>query len=399
MLLIWKIFGWISFGLLSVVLAVYCGYFLYVRRKVRKSAFYGNEEAFAPKITVVVPTYNEELTIRKKLENLCKQTYPTDLMEIIMIDSNSRDHTVKIARDYGRCNQQLNLRIIVENERRGKSRAINKAFSSASPESEVLIMTDVDAVLKEDAIEKAVSRFSDPEIGAVSGMQVLLNPDESGATKSAAVYNRFWVRLRIGESAIDSTPVFSGELAAYRANLTKGMKVREDLNADDSQLAIMVRRKGYRSIRDAEIVFYEYAPPDLSSSQIQKVRRGQGLSRLFWYNRDMIFRKEHGEFGLVIFPVNFFAHLISPFVVPIGIISGLVFLLGLLQSWITLWFVFGVSAVLVLDHLLLRRKLTYIAWTFLEFQMILLKGILLFLSGKSLHKWQKVESIRAKFHH
>ena len=395
MLLVWEIFGFVSFTLFSFVIAIYIGYYLYISRT---KLVNGNSDSFTPRITVVVPTYNEEATIREKLENLCNQTYPTNLMEIIIIDSDSKDSTVKIAEDYMRRHPQLDIRIITENERKGKSQAINKAFSCASLESEILLMTDVDAVLKEDAIQKAVSRFIDPEIGAISGMQVLLNANESREARSATIYNRFWVKLRIGESAVDSTPVFSGELAAYRADLIRGMKLRENLNADDSQLAFMVRRKGYRCIRDPKVIYYEYAPPDWSSSQTQKVRRGQGLSRLFWYNKDMMFRKEYGKFGRVIFPVNFFAHVISPFLVLLSLVFGLVFLFGFVfQSNFVLWVVLAVSAIFLLDNLLLRRKFMYVAWTFFEYQTILLKGILLFLFGTSLHKWQKVESVRAKF--
>jgi len=392
MLLILKIFGLVSFTLFSFTIAFYSGYYFYISRKKRLK---GARSNFTSRITVVIPTYNEEATIRKKLENLCNQTYPASLMETIVIDSNSEDNTVKIAEDCMRCHPQLNMTIITENERKGKSEAINKAFSCASPQSEILLMTDVDAFLKEDAIEKVVSRFVDPEIGAVSGMQVLLNERESRESKSAAIYNHFWVKLRLGESVIDSTPVFSGELAAYRADLIRGMKIRENLNADDSQLAIMVRRKGYRCIRDPETIYYEYAPPDFSSNQTQKVRRGQGLSRLFWYNKDMIFRKKYGKFGRVILPANFFAHLISPFLVLLSLVFGFVFFFGLVfQSKLVLWVILAISTIFLSDLFLLRNKFMHIVWAFLEYQMLLLKGILLFLFGMSLHKWQKVESIR-----
>ena len=393
---VWEISGFASMTLFSFVITIYIGYYLYISRKKLDS---GNNSSFTPKITVVVPTFNEEATIKKKLENLCNQTYPTNLMEIIVIDSNSKDSTVKIAEDYIRCHPQLNMKIITENERRGKSHAINKAFSRASPKSEILLMTDVDAILKEDAIEKTVCRFVDPEIGAVSGMQALLNADESGVTKSEALYNRFWVKLRIGESAIDSTPVFSGELAAYRANLISEMKLRENMNADDGQLAVMTRRKGYRCIRVPDAIFYEYAPPDWGSVQIQKVRRGQGLSRLFWYNKGMMFRRKYGKFGLVILPVNFFAHLISPFLVLLSVVFGLVFLFFsfVFASEFVLWALLAVSIIILLDQLTLRGKFMNVAWAFFVYQMILIEGILLFLFGRSLHKWQKVESIRAKF--
>jgi cellulose synthase/poly-beta-1,6-N-acetylglucosamine synthase-like glycosyltransferase len=399
MFALWQIFALVTFALASFISLIYCGYYFYVSKCAKKQVN-RNEDDFTTRITVVIPTYNEEATIKKKLENLRKQTYPIDLTEIIVIDSNSKDDTVKITRDFMRSHPELIMKIIREDERRGKSVAINKAFSCASPQSEILLMTDVDALLEENAIKKVISRFVNPEIGAVSGIQVLRNVNESRETKSAATYNYYFGKLRIGESALDSTPFIDGELAAYRASVIREMKLKENLNADDCQLAIMVRRKGYRAIREPEAIFYEYAPPDWSSNQIQKVRRGQGLSRLFWYNRDMLFKKKYGKFGLVILPANFFMHLVSPFLVLLSLVFGPAFFFSLVLeggNLILLVISIAIISSLLLDNFLFKRKFMYVVWTFLEYQMILLKGILLFLLGKSLHKWQKVESVRMKF--
>ncbi len=398
MISLWRLFGLITFALVVFVIVVYIGYYSYIS-KFAKKKIRRNECDFTARTTVVVPTFNEEATIKKKLENLYAQTYPADLMEIIVIDSASKDDTVKIVRDFLSSHKKLNIKIIVENERRGKSAAINNAFSCASPQSEIFLMTDVDAILKEDAVEKIVSRFIDPEIGAVCGTQVVLNASESRETQSETTYRHYYAKLRIGESALDSTPIFDGELAAYRADVIRKMKVKENLNADDSQLANMVRRKGYRSICDPEAIFYEYAPSDWSSKQIQKVRRGQGLSRMFWYNKDMMFKREYGKFGTVILPVNFFMHVISPFLVLFNVVLGLVFFFFFVfQSGnLVPWVILGVSVILSFDYFLLRRKFLDVAWTFFEYQMTLLRGILLFLLGRSQHKWQKVESIRNKF--
>ena len=42
-----------------------------------------------PSLTIVLPVWNEEMVIQKKLEDLVKQDYPKDKMEILVIDSNS----------------------------------------------------------------------------------------------------------------------------------------------------------------------------------------------------------------------------------------------------------------------------------------------------------------------
>jgi len=394
----WQIFGLVTFAIIGFIVTLYGGYYFYVSRFTNK-LFSVNKNTFTPNITIVVPTYNEEVTIEKKLDNLYKQTYPPNLVEIIVIDSNSKDGTLKIARGFMNSHKELNMKIIAESERQGKSEAINKAFSCANPQSEILLMTDVDSILKEDAVEKVVSCFANPKIGAVFGRQVLLNESESRETMSEATYKHFFTRLRIGESVIDSTPIFDGELAGYRANAIRGIKVKENLNADDSQLAIIVRKKGYRTICESEAIFYEYAPPDWNSKWVQKVRRSQGLSRMFWYNKDMLFKKEYGKFGRIILPANFFMHVISPFMVLFSIVFGLSFFCSLLfqHGNLTIWAFLGVFIILLLGVSSRVRRLLNVAWAFLEYQTIALMGILLFLFGRSLHRWQKVESIREKF--
>lgn len=51
----------------------------------------------APKISVIVPTFNEEKSIVTCLESLNNQTFPRDHYEIIVVDGNSKDRTRELA--------------------------------------------------------------------------------------------------------------------------------------------------------------------------------------------------------------------------------------------------------------------------------------------------------------
>lgn len=399
----WQILASITGMILALLTAVYVFYYIYILKaigKITARARNLTNPSLKTKITMVIPTYNEELAIGGKLLNLIEQTYPLNLIEFIVIDSNSHDKTVEIVKRFMLEHPELDIKIIKEEKRLGKSTAVNKAFSSARPQSEIIMMTDVDVYLEKDAIEKVVSNFGDPTVGAVCGRQVIINPQESKETKMEATYQHFYEKQRAGESIIDSTPLFEGQFAAYRANVIQGENVIENANADDCQLAITVRRKGFKAIYDQQAVFYEYSPPDRASLQLQKVRRGQGLSRLFWYNKDMLFKKKYGKFGLLILPANFFMHVVSPFLVLFSLLFGLAFSLSLVLQGenLILWIIsITIISSLLLDNFLFRRKFMYVVRTFLEYQMILLKGILFFILGKSLHKWQKVERVRMKF--
>ena len=53
-----------------------------------------------PSLTIVLPVRNEEIVLRKKLENLENQEYPIDKIELIVIDSNSHDSTLEILEEW-----------------------------------------------------------------------------------------------------------------------------------------------------------------------------------------------------------------------------------------------------------------------------------------------------------
>jgi cellulose synthase/poly-beta-1,6-N-acetylglucosamine synthase-like glycosyltransferase len=57
---------------------------------------------YKPKVSVIVPTYNEAKFIEKKLEDIARQNYPKELLEIIVIDSASTDGTAELARRWAR---------------------------------------------------------------------------------------------------------------------------------------------------------------------------------------------------------------------------------------------------------------------------------------------------------
>lgn len=354
---------------------------------------------YQTKISLIIPTYNEEASIKGKLINLIEQTYPFNFVEIIIIDSASTDSTVEIVKKFQISHPEINIKLIEEDKRRGKSEAINKAFFMASSDSKILVMSDADIYLDKDALERIISHFIDPKIGAVCGRGILMNLKESKEIKNEIIYRNFYEILRIGESTLDSTPIFNGELAAYRRAVIEGEKVRENLNADDSQLAVIVRRKGFKSIYDYDTIFYEYSATDKKSKRKQQIRRGQGLVRLFWYNKDMLFKDKYGKFGLIILPINFLIYVISPFLISTFLLLFFINLFLYLYNYFSMKLVILSSIILipfVILNCLPTKRYFNIIWIFLEYQIILLKAIFLYIGGKSLHIWEKIEKKNKK---
>ena len=97
--------------------------------------------SYKPSVSVIVPTYNEGQVIRSKLQNLAELNYPKELIEIIIVDSASSDNTIDELESF-RQGKDLNLTIIRERERKGKSFALNLALKRAV--GEVVVVSDAD---------------------------------------------------------------------------------------------------------------------------------------------------------------------------------------------------------------------------------------------------------------
>ena len=94
------------FGELLLYVVAYIGlfsslFFLLTLFENRKDIFKTKLPKILPKVTVLVPCANEERTLAKTLKSLLALNYPKKKLEIIVIDDNSTDKTVKIAKKFG----------------------------------------------------------------------------------------------------------------------------------------------------------------------------------------------------------------------------------------------------------------------------------------------------------
>jgi succinoglycan biosynthesis protein ExoA len=86
-----------------------------------------------PKVSIIVPCYNEQSTIHLLLEALCEQTYPRTEMEVIIADGLSTDGTRDVISAFQKAVPDLSVRI-VDNPRRYIPSALNRAIEAARGE-------------------------------------------------------------------------------------------------------------------------------------------------------------------------------------------------------------------------------------------------------------------------
>lgn len=114
-----------------------------------------------PKVSVVVPAFNEESLLGETLDNISSQDYQS-LFEIIVCDNNSTDHTVEIAKSKGVT--------VVSETRKGTRFAYDTGMRAAA--GELILVTNADVRLPQNWISSIVKVYEDPWVVGV-GTNVL----------------------------------------------------------------------------------------------------------------------------------------------------------------------------------------------------------------------------------
>jgi cellulose synthase/poly-beta-1,6-N-acetylglucosamine synthase-like glycosyltransferase len=232
------------------------------------------DESYSPTVTVIVPTYNEAELIEKRLENLYLQDYPKDLREVVIIDSGN-DGTAELVENWYSTHRGLSLKLIRESERRGKVHALNRALKHCT--SNIVVTADADALWPKEALRGALKWFADQTVGAVSCLKKSVRSGFVGVEEG---YREYYNVLRVAESKAYATPIFHGELAAFRRDcLEKISGFPTDIGADDSHTATRIALMGYRAIIPEDLWVEEYVPN--RGYFWWKVRRAQHLIQHF----------------------------------------------------------------------------------------------------------------------
>lgn len=170
-----------------------------------------------PKLTVVVPSYNEGKLVYETLRNIALSHYPRERLEIFVVDDGSVDdtwqHICRAVRDFG---PRIHAQRLPEN--RGKRHALYEGFKRGT--GDVFITVDSDSLIAPDALKAVVSPMVvDPTVGGVAGNVRVLNRRGGFIPRMLAVrYVMTFDYKRASQSMMGGGGVLccAGALAAYR---------------------------------------------------------------------------------------------------------------------------------------------------------------------------------------
>lgn len=172
--------------------------------------------AEAPRLTVVIPAYNEGPMVAKSIDSVAAAHYPHDRLEIFAVDDGSRDDTWQhIRRAAARHPGLVVARRLPRNM--GKRHALAEGIRRAS--GEVIVTIDSDSVIEPEALLSLAGPFRRARVGAVAGKVTVVNREQGLIPRMLAV--RFILSfdlLRAAQSTYGTVYCCPGALTAYRAS-------------------------------------------------------------------------------------------------------------------------------------------------------------------------------------
>ena len=259
---------WLVAGLFVYALLGYAGLMKAVARlSKRKGRVETTDPTDLPTVSLIIPAYNEEAVLERKIENSLALDYPHNKLEILVASDGSTDATVEIARRY----EPRGVRVLAFSERRGKTAVVNDAAAEAR--GEVLCLCDANVMFRPDALARLVARLADDQVGAVSA-DVRLASEESSFGQGESAYYSLERTVQTGESIVGSMMGVDGGMYVVRRQLFQ--PIPPDTIVDDFVYAMRVIRQGKRVVLEPSAVATENGTPEATQEFGRRVRLSAG---------------------------------------------------------------------------------------------------------------------------
>jgi len=374
---------------LFVLFGFYISYYLicyiYKAKNVKKSNAQVYEKMEFPKVSLIIPVFNENEVIKDKVRNLQELVYPRDKLEILFVDGGSTDGTDKTIKNIMN-RVDLDIKLIEQGKRMGFNSAVMVGFRGST--GDVILIPGAETMYAPDALKRVILHFSDKRVGAVNGRQVLKNLDEGLSPKHEHAYRSMQDFLREGEDNMDTLFDVKGEIVAGRRTVCEELVKNPEFRGKgciDACFFFQSRMDGYSTIYEPDAVYYESSPRSFKDSFKQRLRRAATLIQNMFIFKNMIFNRKHGSFGMLIMPAHFLMLIVLPYIFFFSLFSFLILNFIYFPNYIYL---------LLLALGLSLFSLSKTLQAFVKLQLVLIMAHAKLVMGVETQKFEKIESTR-----
>ena len=337
-------------------------------------------------LTMIVPAYNEEVTIVDSVTGLINSDYPR--FEIVVVNDGSSDATLdRLRRAFRLRRTDVPYRpaigtapvramyeatvvlphgvmqvIVIDKENGGKADALNAGINAST--TPYFVSLDADSILDQRALKELMRVIQeDPKVVAVGGQVAIANgctvrnshvvsvglPQRSLPRFQMVEYLRSFTTARTGLDRVHAILILSGVFAVFEKEtviraggyLTPFLRHRlteeyvghqTGTVCEDMEIIVRLHRFVLDKLQDRRIAFLPHpvawteVPETLESLRKQRGRWYRGLRESLRYHRGMMWRSKFGRIGWFALPAFWLFEYLGPLVE----IAGYLFVLFLL---------------------------------------------------------------------
>ena len=337
-----------------------------------------------PKVSLIIPAYNEEKVIKKTLESMVETKYPRK--EIIFVDDGSTDKTLEVAKEF------KDRILVLHKENGGKASALNYGLVYAK--GEIIVVVDADTIIGRNSLKEIVKGFAvDSHVAAVAG-NIKVRNRVNWITKCQAL--EYLTGIQVIRRAFDrfgSITVVPGALGAFRKSCISGTGAYgKETIVEDFDQTIKLLKAGLITQGSVKAVAYTEAPQSVGDFIKQRRRWYRGNIQVLKRHSDALTNPRFGYLQKLALPYLFLGMIITP-IIGFTALANVIF--GILNG--DAWWVFEVAGIFTVVHFLMSalairiddedpKLLLYAGFLLFGFKQIvdflLLKAILEHLMGK-----------------
>ncbi|MBE6055291.1 MAG: glycosyltransferase family 2 protein [Clostridium sartagoforme] len=210
-------------------------------------------------VSIIIPCRNEEKYIKECIESFLNQSYPQDLIEIIIADGMSTDNTRDIIKKMSVKNDNI---ILIDNEKYTAPAGMNLGIIKSK--SDIIIIFGAHAYADKDFVKENVLALENSEVGCAGGVITTINDSIKGEAIAEAMSCPFGVGNALFRYAEKEAFVDTVGFGAYDRNyiINIGLFDEELVRNQDDELNFRVQKSGKKILLNPKIKSTYYSRGD-----------------------------------------------------------------------------------------------------------------------------------------
>lgn len=266
-----------------------------------------NAPVFNPKVSVIIPAWNEGVGVVKTLQSVLSDGYGN--LEIVLVNDGSTDDSDALIKKFisglkkNRHYDASHIRYIYK-ENGGKGKALNAGIEAST--GDIILTIDADSAIRKGSIKNLVKYYLDKEIMAVVGNVEVVNTSTLvGMAQHLEYFFGFYNKR--AHALLGAEYIFGGACASFRKEVFEQIGLFDTENkTEDIEMSMRTKLHGMKSTYAEDVICYTEGASDVNSLVAQRIRWKKGRLDTFKKYRSMFFSTEdHHNIFLSFFVLPF----------------------------------------------------------------------------------------------